>query len=248
LRGEPRTARRAKSLRRRRRQERTERSKVAATAAGAEARDLSGLPWRLVVAGDRRRRRREWRRRATGDGDGFDGVTVPVAAPAPSLGDGGGFVGVLDTISRRRCGAAAAAPRRSLGRRFRRGLGAEKGEIGGGVSGMVWGGAFGFLWREILQRSRAEVERMEFVGDLISGVEATVGLDFRTLDGLTSDVSPCIQVVPARHSRVLVIGLLVPHGTLKTSPYGRISTVYLYLILKSEPFLPKNFVRRSPDS
>jgi hypothetical protein len=73
-----------------------ERSKEAAMAAGADASDLSGLPRRLVVAGERWRRRAR-PRRATSVGDGFDGVTLP----APSLGDGGGFVGVLDTISRR---------------------------------------------------------------------------------------------------------------------------------------------------
>lgn len=121
LRGEPRTARRAKSLSRRRRQDRMERSKVAATAAGAEVRDLSGLPRRL--AADRRRRRGGRGRRATGDGDGFVGVTLP----APSLGDGGGFVGVLDTID-------AAACLRSW--EWRRG--AAAGGIGERWEGSVW--------------------------------------------------------------------------------------------------------------
>jgi hypothetical protein len=97
LRELPRTARRAKSLRRRRRQERMERSKEAATAVGADASDLSGLPRRLAVAGETPRRRAR-QRRATSVGDDFDGVTLPV----PVLGDGGGFVGVLDTISRSR--------------------------------------------------------------------------------------------------------------------------------------------------
>ena len=97
LRELPRTARRAKSLRRRRRQERMERSKEAVTAVGADASDLSGLPRRLAVAGETPRRRAR-QRRATSVGDDFDGVTLPV----PVLGDGRGFVGVLDTISRSR--------------------------------------------------------------------------------------------------------------------------------------------------
>ena len=72
-----------------------------------------------------------------------------MAAPAPSLGDGGGFVGVLDTISRR-CGGCCCCSARAL--------------EAAGVSGGLVGGERSSVW-VFVEGDFATVESAEAEGN-----------------------------------------------------------------------------------